>query len=161
MPGQAHDRVKQEMVNGVDGSNDEDDVMSPLHHQNDGDGSSDREDNDVDKEYSEPNVSQTSLRRGPRVRKQVKHLVPTHKGQSYDQGVAFHQVSHLRVSEEEEIKGQFAGAGYSTKKGVIHFNFNEDTQCTTAMTEEQSDAQIVGVILAQQYSLKNGAQAIR
>ena len=42
-----------------------------LRHQSDGDDSSDEEDDDVDKEYSEPNVSQTSLRRGTRVGKQV------------------------------------------------------------------------------------------
>ena len=57
------------MVNGVDGSNDEDDTMVPLRHQNDGDDSSDKEDDDVDEEYSEPNVSQMSLRRGTRARK--------------------------------------------------------------------------------------------
>ena len=90
------------------------------------------------------------------MRKQARYLVPTHKGQSYDQGVAFHQVSHLRVSEGDELKGQFAGARYNIKKGVLHFNFNEDTPCPTAMSEEQSDAHIVGVILAQQYSLKKG-----
>ena len=43
-----------------------------------------KEDDDVDEEYSGPDIGQTSLRRGTRVRKQVKHLVPTHKGQSYD-----------------------------------------------------------------------------
>ena len=70
------------------------------------------------------------------MRRQARYLDPTHKGQSYDQGVAFHQVSHLKVSEGDEIKGQCVGAEYSTKKGVLHFNFNEDTPCPTAMTEE-------------------------
>ena len=78
------------MVDGIDGSNKEDNTMPPLCRQSDGDNSSDKEDNGVDEEYSEPNVSQTSLRRRTRERKQVKHLVPIHKGQSYDQGVAFH-----------------------------------------------------------------------
>ena len=61
LPGRAHNRVKQEMVDGVDGSNDEDDTMPQLRHQNDGDNSSDEEDDDVDEEYSEPNGSHTPL----------------------------------------------------------------------------------------------------
>ena len=55
----------------------------------------------MDEESAGPDIGQTLLRRETRVRKQVKYLVPTHKGQSYDQGVAFHQVSYLRVSERE------------------------------------------------------------
>ena len=81
------------MVNGV------------LRHQNNGDNSSGKEDDTMDEEYSGPYIGQTSLRRGTRVKKQVKHIVPTHKGQSYDQGVAIHQVSHLRVSEGDNVKG--------------------------------------------------------
>ena len=93
------------MVNGVDGSNGEDNVMPLLRCQNDGDDSSDKEDDDVDREYSGPVIELTSLRRGTRTRKQVTQLVPTNKGQSYDQGVTFHQVSHLRASDEDKIKG--------------------------------------------------------
>ena len=84
--------------------------------------------------------------------------MPTHNGQHYNQGVAFHQVSHLRVSEGDKLETQFAGAGYSTKKGVLRFTFNEDTPCPTAMSEEQSGAHIVGVVLAQQYSPKKGPE---
>ena len=53
---------------------------------------------------------------------------------------------------------ELAGAGYSAKKGVLHFNFNGDAACPTAMSEEQSDAYIVRVILAQQYSLEKGLE---
>ena len=107
------------MVNGADGSDDEDNTMPPLRHQGDGDDSSDEEDDDVDEEYSGPVFEPTSLCRGTRVRKQVKHLVPAHKGQSYDrdQGVAFHQVSHLRVSEEEEIKVSLQDLDTVRRKG--------------------------------------------
>jgi hypothetical protein len=54
---------------------------------------------------------------------------------------------HLRVSEGEESKCQFTGAGYNTKNGVLHFMFNEDAPCPTAMNEEQSVSYIVRVIL--------------
>ena len=88
------------------------------------------------------------------MRSQARYLVPTHKGQSYNQGVEVHQLPHLKVREGEDIKGQFAGSGYSTRKGVLYFNFNEDTPCPTAMNKDQSDAYMVGVILAQYYSPK-------
>ena len=147
------------MVNdGESGSDDDSDTIPPIHHQSDGDNSSDEEDNDKDEEHSGPVVESTTLRQEKRARRQAKYLVPTHKGQSYDQGVAFHQVSHLMVSKGGNIKGQFAGARSSTKKGVLYFNFNEDTPCPIAMSKEQSDTYIVGVILAQQYSLKNGLE---
>ena len=63
--------------------------------------------------------------------------------------MASHHIFNLKVSEGDDIKGQFAGAVYSTKKGVLHFNLNEDAPCPVKMTEEQSDAYIVivGVIL--------------
>ena len=77
------------------------------------------------------------------MRRQAKYLMPTHNGQSYDQRMDFQQVSHLDVSKGDKIKGQVARAGYSTKKGVLHFNFNEDTPCPTAMTGEQSSTYIV------------------
>ena len=92
------------------------------------------------------------------MRRQAKFLVPTHKVQSYDQGVAFHQVFHLKVSKGDIFKGRFSGAGYSTKKRVLHFNFNKDAQCSMVMTEKQSAAYIVGVIFVQQYSLKQGLE---
>ena len=41
---------------------------------------------------------------------------------------------------------------------MLHFSFNEDAPCPTKMTEEQSDAYMVGIILAQQYSLKKGPE---
>ena len=57
----------------------------------------------------------------------------------------------MRVSKGGNIKNQFVGDGYSTKKGVLHLHFdlNEHTPCPTMMNEEQLDAYIVVVILAQ------------
>ena len=150
--------VKQDMVDGDSGSNDNDGTIPPLRHQCEGGDSSDKEDDGMYEEYSGPVFEPTVLCQGTRVRSQAKYLVPTHTGQSYDQGVSFHQVSHLKVSKGNYVRDQFAGAGYSTKKGVLHFNFNEDTPCPTEMTEEQSDAYIVGVILAHQYSLEKGLE---
>jgi hypothetical protein len=141
LPEKMYKNMKQQTVSdGNDSSDDKDNGMPSLRHQNDGDNSSDDEDDDEGKEYTGPVIEPETLRRGKRVRKQARYLVPNHKGQSYNQGVTFHQVSHLRVSEGEEIKGQFTGAGYSTNKRVLHFNFNEDSLCPTETNEEESDA---------------------
>ena len=80
LPVRTQNRVKQETFNGGDGVNDDGDTVPPLRHQSDGDNSSGEEDDDVDEEYSGPGFEPTSLRQGTRVRRQVKHLVSTHKG---------------------------------------------------------------------------------
>ena len=77
---------------GDDSSDDEDNGMPHLWHQSDGDVSSDDNHDNEDKEYSRPIVEQTTLHQGKRTRRQARYLVPTHKGQSYEQGVVFHQV---------------------------------------------------------------------
>ena len=74
------------------------------------------------------------------MRRQARYLVPSHKGNSYDQGGAFHQLSWLKVSKGEGIKGQLTGTNNSTKQEVLCFNFNEDALCPPAMTKEESDA---------------------
>ena len=62
LPIKSQNRVKREMVNGVSGSNDEDDSMLPLRHLSEGDDSSDKVDDDMNKEYSGPVVCPTALR---------------------------------------------------------------------------------------------------
>ena len=58
-----------------------------------------------------------------------------------------------RLSEEEEPENQFAGAGYCTKHGVIHLNM-QDIAPPSKMTESQIESHLVGVVMAQQYSMK-------
>ena len=54
------------------------------------------------------------------------------------------------------IDCQYAGAGYKTKQGVVHVNVEDDASPLKTMTEEQSDAHIVGVIFAHYFILKKG-----
>ena len=76
-------------------------------------------------------------------------------GNSCDQGVNFPQVGKYRPDDNRDcIDSQYAGAGYTTKQGVVHFNVGEDAPPLKPMTEEQLDAHIVGVIFAQHFSLK-------
>jgi hypothetical protein len=100
LSGGVHRSTKQDLVNGCnDGSNNEDDGIPHIGHQRDGDDSSNGNYDDEDKEYSGPDVATEPLRQGKRVRRQDWYLIPSHKGTYYDQGVAFHQVSHLTMSK--------------------------------------------------------------
>ena len=58
----------------------------------------------------------------------------------------------------DNIDCQYAGAGYSTKQGVVHFNVGDDDPPLNMMTKEQSDAHIVGEIFAQHFILKKGLE---
>ena len=61
-------------------------------------------------------------------------------------------------NDRDCIDCQYAGAGYKTKQVVVHFNVEDDAPPLKTMTEEQSDAHIVGVIFAQHFSLKKGLE---
>ena len=64
------------------------------------------------------------------------------------EGVGFPQVKSIRVEcEMDRITNQFAGAGYSTKRGVINLQFDDNAPPPPKMTEAQTDAHILGVIL--------------
>ena len=56
----------------------------------------------------------------------------------------------------DRIKNQFAGAGCSTKRGVINLQFDDDAPPPPKMTEAHTYAHILGVILVQQYGIKKG-----
>ena len=72
-----------------------------------------------------------SLYRGKVVRLPSKIVIPTMKGKHHEEGVyegvGFPQVKSIRVEcEMDRITNQFAGAGYSTKRGVINLQFDVD-----------------------------------
>ena len=73
-------------------------------------------------------------------------------------GTSFHQVEKLNESESDRIENQFVGAGYCTKRGLVNLQFNVNNDHYTVMTEEQLDAHIVRVIIAQQHGLNKGIQ---
>ena len=58
----------------------------------------------------------------------------------------------------DRIKDQFSGAIYSTKRGVINVQFDNDAPPPPKMTEAHTDAHILGFILVQQYGLKKGIE---
>ena len=68
-------------------------------------------------------------------------------GNIRDQGVNFPLVGKCRPeNDRDSIECQYAGASYKTKQGVVHFNVGDDAPPINTMTEEQSDAHVVGVI---------------
>ena len=58
----------------------------------------------------------------------------------------------------DRIKNQFAGARYSTKRGIINLHFNDDAPPPPKMTEAQTYAHMLGDILVQKYGLKKGME---
>ena len=71
------------------------------------------------------------LGRGKRVRVPRKMPIPTVKGKHHDEGVyegvGFPQVKSISVEcKMDRINNQFAGAGYSTKRGIINLHFDDD-----------------------------------
>ena len=96
------------------------------------------------------------LGRGKRVRLPRQMLIPTMRGKHHDEGVyegvGFPQIKSIRVEcKMDRIKSHFAGAGYSTKRGVINLQFDEDAPPPPEMTEAHTDAHILGFIRVQQY----------
>ena len=69
-------------------------------------------------------------------------------GESRDEGVNFPLVGKYQYAmrgiedreDRQDINSQYAGAGYTTKQGVVELNVENDVPLPETMTEEQSDA---------------------
>ena len=75
-------------------------------------------------------------------------------------GLGWFPTVKKRLSEGEELENQFAGAGYCTKRGVINLNMQGITP-PPKMTESQIESHLVGVVMAQQYSMKKAKDTFR
>ena len=112
------------------------------------------------------NEASPMQRTSGRVTRKPNFIIPTMNrkihGNSRDQGVIFPLVGKYHLDDDREsIDCQYAGNGYKTKQGVVHFNVGDDAPPHKTMTEEQLDAHIVGVIFAQHFSLKKGLELFR
>ena len=82
-------------------------------------------------------------------------------GNSCDQGVNFPLVGKYHPdNDRDSIDYQYAVAVYKTRQAVVHFNVGDSASPLKTMTEEQSDAHIVGVIFAKHINLKKGLELI-
>ena len=102
-----------------------------------------------------------SLGRVKRVQVPRQMIIPTMKGKHHDdglyEGVGFPQIKTIRVEcEMDRINNQFAGARYSTRRGVMKLQFDDDAPPPREMTEDHTDAHILEVILVKKYGINNG-----
>ena len=66
-----------------------------------------------------------------------------------------------RVKTDPEgamLHDMYSGAGYSTKRGVINIQVNRAAPPPPAMTEEECESHVVGIVLAQMYNLRKGIE---
>ena len=77
-------------------------------------------------------------------------------GNSHDAGVNFPLIRKSSGSKGDSNECQYTGAGYTTRQGFVHFNIEDDTPAPRAMTYEESEAHILGVIFTQHFSLNKG-----
>ena len=60
--------------------------------------------------------------------------------------------------ERDAVVNLYQGAGYSAKKGFINVEVNRGAGPLMQMTSEESEAHVVGLVLAQMYSLRKGTE---
>ena len=101
------------------------------------------------------------------MRKPPEIFSPQHHGKSHKfkrvqnktQGVSFAQYTNSRASvggmgnDSSEEYDIYTNAGYNTRRGYINLEFDSATP-PMKMTENQKDEHMIGVILAEQFSLK-------
>ena len=66
-----------------------------------------------------------------------------------------------RVKENQEraaVDKLYQGAGYNVKKGFINIEVNQGARPLRIMSREKSEAYVVGLVLAQMYSLRRGTE---
>ena len=52
------------------------------------------------------------------------------------------------------------GVGYNTKKGFINVEISQGAKPPRQMNGEESEAHVVGLVLAQMYSLRKGTDSL-
>ena len=77
-------------------------------------------------------------------------------GNSRDAGVNLPLIGNSSGSEGDRIECQYTGTGYTTRQGVVHCNIDDDTLAPRAMSDEELEAHIEGVIFAHHFSLNKG-----
>ena len=115
----------------------------------------DSDDNRIYKEDEVEDIPEPVIQRtrSGRVTQPPNNLKPRHRpgrqdhGNSSDAGINF---------PLDCIECQYASAGYTTRKGVVHFNIDDNTPSPRAMSDAESEAHILGVIFSQHFSLNKG-----
>ena len=65
------------------------------------------------------------------------------------------------MKEDEEnaaVVNLYQGARYNAKKGFINIKISQGARPLRQMSHEESEAHVIGLVLAQMYSLKKGTE---
>ena len=90
------------------------------------------------------------------------YYIPSFSSKYYSRPGGFNisQVEGINFAYPDEgdflKNGCHSGAGYKVKQGVINVNFAENSDNPPAMTEEDINAHIMGVVLSEHYNMKKG-----
>ena len=100
------------------------------------------------------------VRRSRRNKTPGKMHVPSMQGKSYASGKykggGFPTVNNISTNWEE-LRNQFAGSEYCTKRRVINLQMHGTTP-PPKMTESRIESHLVGVVMAQQYIMKKAKE---
>ena len=86
--------------------------------------------------------------------------IPYLSSKSYSRpgGVNLSQVERINIAypnKDDFLKnGYHSGSAYKVKQGVMNVNFVENSKKPPAMTEEEINAHIMGVVLVEHYNMK-------
>ena len=95
--------------------------------------------------------------RGTRARKKPVLFSPKYTGKSHDS--LRKSNIHVSIQEGNELacNQYYKNCGYSTKRGVINLNL-QDNVPPPKMSEEEVDANLLGIALVTQYNIKKGSE---
>lgn len=76
-----------------------------------------------------------------------------------DPGVLHPPRNRVKVDQEREsVLNMYEGAGYNAQRGVINIEMNKGAPPSRAMTEEECEFHVVGLVLANMYNLRKGTE---
>ena len=75
-----------------------------------------------------------------------------------DPGVLHPPRNGVKGDPESMVREMYERVGYSTKRGLIHLEVGQGGPPPRPMNEEECKSHVVGLVLAQMYSLKKGTK---
>ena len=79
-----------------------------------------------------------------------------------DLGVGHPPRDQVKIDPEEiMVQDTYQGVGYSAKKGYINLQVNQGAPTPRPMNDKECKAHVVGLVLAQMYSLRKGTEFVR
>ena len=103
-----------------------------------------------------------ALRRSSRERASWRKSIPIMKGQRHDEGVhggvGFPEAAANNLAAAQGIPSILPPDVYDTVRRVLHIQTSEGEPIFSKMSEEDCDAHIMGVLMAEHYSMKKAKE---